>query len=219
MGKDADVATRTRMMRTVVRAGCVAGVVAAVLLAARPAGATVPVTVPQVVPQLPTVRVVVPSNGGAGGVAVTVGPGGVQVNEPPRLNVDVPLPSAPQLPVPIPPAGLPAPAPSPPVQSVPSASPSAGSQVGAPALNAQSQTAPAATARGTTTPAPQTSLSGDTQSVTGALRPVPRDRWSTIGSAAATIGPWIALFLLAVVLRAAALSLLRDRLRENRAVS
>jgi hypothetical protein len=192
-------------MMVAVRAGAALAVVGASFLGARPAAATVPVSIPQIAPQLPTVQVVVPVPADpAKDVDVAVGAGGVRVNEQPNVDVNVPLSVAPE---------LPQPAPNPPVASDPTSPPAAT----IPASGAPSAAVSTSTARGAATAPSRAATSVDATGVAGALRPVPRDAWSTIGVAATTLGPWIALFLLALVLRTAALSLLRDRLRGNRA--
>jgi hypothetical protein len=60
------------------------------------------------------------------------------------------------------------------------------------------------------------SLTPTTPDVTGMLRSAPGRAWSTIGVAAATIAPWLALCLITFLLRTVALSLLRERMRRPR---
>jgi hypothetical protein len=208
------VATATSIRRALLGAGGALAVAGSCVVGAHPAAATVPVAIPIVAPQLPTDHVVVPLPDDQGkGIDVTIAPGGV------HLNGNVPVP---------PPPELSQPSSNPPTASDPSsqspvANPVAGTTANASAPAAArtpvaSAAAPAAS-RGTAATHWSAPTSVDAPRVTGALRPVPRHAGSTIGVAAATIGPWIVLFLLALVLRTAALALLRDRLRENRAVS
>jgi hypothetical protein len=65
------------------------------------------------------------------------------------------------------------------------------------------------------------SVSAESEQVAGSIRPSRRSSWSRIGVEAATIGPWLALCLLALVMRAAGVSALRERLsrRRSRVVS
>jgi len=190
-----------------------------------PPVATPPVAIPQVGPP-PQVDVHVGPHGAHGGVQSPDGSGvdadashdGVQITAPgDGTQLPMPtIPSAPNQPVAVPPFPFPVtPAPGTPAGVAPPAA-APGSATGSAATNSDTAGA-SASRRSSRVP----SVSAEGEQVAGSIRPGRRSSWSRIGVEAATIGPWLALCLLALVMRAAGVSALRERLsrRRSRVVS